>query len=51
MMALVGHKDTRQTANYGKGYSITVLKQALDKVNYPSVDWNKIEGKTTHAKV
>lgn len=42
MMALVGHKDTRQTANYGKGYPIKILREAIDKVAYPFIDWSKV---------
>lgn len=42
MMALVGHKDSRQTASYGKGYPLAVLKKAMDKVEYDCIDWSKV---------
>jgi integrase len=42
MMTLVGHKDDRQTATYGKGYPLAVLKKAIDKVEYGFIDWSKV---------
>ncbi|MFZ2620473.1 MAG: site-specific integrase [Alphaproteobacteria bacterium] len=42
IMALVGHKDNRMIGHYGKGYSLAVLKSNLDKVEYPSISWEKV---------
>lgn len=42
MMAITGHKDERMVGNYGKGYTLPVLQQALNQVDFPSIDWTKI---------
>ncbi|TKW60766.1 MAG: site-specific integrase [Blastochloris viridis] len=39
MMAITGHKDERMVGNYGKGYTLPILQQALNQVDFPSINW------------
>lgn len=42
IMAITGHKDERIVANYGKGYPLPVLRDAINQVDFPSIDWTKV---------